>query len=349
MAREITPVRSSDAGGSRLNGTQSSSTGVESEEVFRGLQSWLAARGASTSTFSRVMRLQDTYRDLLGLYKVDRLTGLIEALTYGAADERAGKPNVSKVPIEGNLRNGLASLKNAAVLLKIYLNEYYSIPNDTIDHSVAPRARVSPSVRRTRVHYRAAEVLAQATDAMQLNLSELVARCSFWAHQEVVGALFRVDPHATWFPGRRRKKGGERKGQLVGGLLLDDNTYANYAIRLATFGHRDAAGFHACHVWPKTCYDDKYHTSIPNLVLLPAPLAGLSDYDDGVAATLQYRAFELFGWHPLENSPPDRPSSYPIEENWRPTHAPTEEVLRALRDRRPDRPLRAQVSSGMLD
>lgn len=68
---------------------------------------------------------------------------------------------------------------------------------------------------------------------------------------------------------------GERRGQFVDGVRLDDNTYANQAIKIAAIGSREIEGFHTSHVWPGSCYDPRYHTCIANLVLIPAPLAGL--------------------------------------------------------------------------
>lgn len=82
--------------------------------------------------------------------------------------------------------------------------------------------------------------------------------------------------------------------------------------------NRDCQGFHVCHVWPGTCYDPRYHTSLANLVLLPAALAGLSDHDAGIAQLLQFRAFDLFNWHPAEWAAPTRPANYPGPQGWAP-------------------------------
>jgi hypothetical protein len=91
----------------------------------------------------------------------------------------------------------------------------------------------------------------------------------------------------------------------------------------------NVVGFECCHVWPKTCDDARYHTVIANLVLIPAALASLTDYDGGVQAALQYRAFELYNWHPDENPAPVRPVRYP--DNWRkPQFDPKQGVVRPL-------------------
>lgn len=80
---------------------------------------------------------------------------------------------------------------------------------------------------------------------------------------------------------------------------------------LATGIQRDKIkNYHACHIWADSCYDEKYHTCIANLVLIPAPLAGLSDYHPEIAKILKYRAYELFNWY-FGESPPIKPIKYP--------------------------------------
>ena len=54
----------------------------------------------------------------------------------------------------------------------------------------------------------------------------------------------------------------------------------------------------ACHIWDKSCYDYRYHTSVFNLVLLPKSVGGLSDYCDAVKEILQYEAAMRFGVYP---------------------------------------------------
>lgn len=97
-----------------------------------------------------------------------------------------------------------------------------------------------------------------------------------------------------------------------GKIRLDDNTFANEAIKRAILEGLDNPdsygkdksifkGFEACHIWDKTCYDVRYHTSVANLVLLPRPLAGLTDHCDAVKKLLQYEAWRRFGFKPDED------------------------------------------------
>ena len=120
------------------------------------------------------------------------------------------------------------------------------------------------------------------------------------------------------FPTTRRfnAKQGEKRGELKDGIKLDDNSYANVALKRALGMHRlNVTGFECCHIWPRTCYDPRYHTAIANLVLLPRALASMTDHDAGIQKVLKYRAFELYGWYPDGHSPPVKPANYP--QNWR--------------------------------
>jgi hypothetical protein len=163
------------------------------------------------------------------------------------------------------------------------------------------------------------DVLLKATTELGIDLPRLIAKSAIWANRAVFDALRKGHAHAAWFPDCRRGKNGEPKRGMANGVRFDDNTMANLAIKLAVFGSRDrCTRMHVCHVWPETCYDVRYHTSIVNLVLLPAPLAGLSDHHKTVSECLRYRSYELFGWYPEEAGPPMKPIGYPDVCDWGP-------------------------------
>lgn len=166
--------------------------------------------------------------------------------------------------------------------------------------------------------YDAEEMLRAATAKHNIHLSVLIADTALWANPAVHKWLLSKHLTGAMFPDRRRYKAGkENRGETVNGIRFDDNSYANVAIKRAIGLHRSQlVGFEACHIWPKTCYDERYHTVIANLVLLPRALASLTDHDAEIQAALQFRSFELYGWHPAECSPPQRPAFYPAD--WRP-------------------------------
>lgn len=61
----------------------------------------------------RAGRVEDCYGDLDDHYGRDLLRSVITELKYSTEDERRNKPNPSKIPFEGNIRNNLASYRNA--------------------------------------------------------------------------------------------------------------------------------------------------------------------------------------------------------------------------------------------
>ncbi|WP_372050734.1 hypothetical protein PJ900_20430 [Tistrella mobilis] len=156
------------------------------------------------------------------------------------------------------------------------------------------------------------DLLAWGTARLGVKLSALVASCTLWAHPRVFQERRKLDLNGAWFPNTRRARKDEERGNVVNGIILDDNSKANAAIKKAVFGSGVIPErYSACHIWPKSCYDPRYHTCIANLVLLPAALASLTDHDPEVIACLKYRSFELYGWHPAEMPPPERPAGYP--------------------------------------
>jgi hypothetical protein len=177
-------------------------------------------------------------------------------------------------------------------------------------------------------------LLQEAMEKHDIHLSVLVAEVALWADPKVHRILLAENSTGCFFPHTRRlrRAKGETRGAVVDGIRLDDNTYANHAIKQAIGTGRDAKGFEACHIWPNSCYDERYHTVIANLVLIPRALASLSDHSREVRQSLQYRGFDLYGWYPVEEKQPERPDFYP--NNWRRPEPFTERIARAIRNRK---------------
>jgi hypothetical protein len=142
-------------------------------------------------------------------------------------------------------------------------------------------------------------------------LSGIIAEASIWAPVQCVSDLQKIG--GCWYPNVRRKKRSdsvEKKENID--VKLDNNTYANHAIKNACgFCKGELKGYSVCHIWPMTTYDTRYHTCISNLVLLPSELASLSDGSWEISACLRYRSFELYNWHPKEMEDPKKPNHYP--------------------------------------
>lgn len=160
------------------------------------------------------------------------------------------------------------------------------------------------------------EILVDALKNLQINLLDLIAETSIWASPDACKQLKNNTGSSTRYPNVRRGRHNETKGEIIDGIRIDDNTYANSAIKNAIgLNRKNITEFHTCHIYPNTCYDERYHTKIENLVLIPNSIAQLSDNFDDVKRALQYRAYELYGWYPDEKTVPVKPANYP--NNWR--------------------------------
>lgn len=148
------------------------------------------------------------------------------------------------------------------------------------------------------------DVLSSALDdSVKRILLELVAKSSIWSPKEKI-----TDSPA--YPNVRRGR-KEDKGRIIAGIKIDDNTYANVALKKAISKDVKFEDFEVCHIWPGTTYDERYHTLLQNLVMIPRALAAFSDHLDEVIAMLKYRAWELYGWHPAGAEIPQKPPFYP--------------------------------------
>jgi hypothetical protein len=194
----------------------------------------------------------------------------------------------------------------------------------------------------TASRFDAAEILTAACIKYRVELAALIAETALWAHPETHRRQLQQTGSPAVYPEIRRVRPGQgEKRGVANGVGLDDNTYANGLIKRSIgLDRSEVVGFECCHVWPNSCYDTRYHTVIANLVLIPAALASLTDYDHEVQTALQYRAFELYQWHPDEKPVPVKPPRYP--ENWQePRPDPKHPV-----DRRPRSPTRSVVGNG---
>lgn len=76
---------------------------------------WLRSRypNAKTQTtqWAQAQRIEKLYGDLDQAYDTDKFEQIRASLTYSKADERAGKPNPSSIPIDGDLYKNLAGYR----------------------------------------------------------------------------------------------------------------------------------------------------------------------------------------------------------------------------------------------
>lgn len=77
--------------------------------------------GTITAQLHRAGRVEECYGSLDDHFAAGTLQSIIDDLKYSADDERRGKPNPSKIPFKGNVRNNLASYKSAVVRYRKFL------------------------------------------------------------------------------------------------------------------------------------------------------------------------------------------------------------------------------------
>lgn len=90
-------------------------------------RNWLEGQkydpGTIQSQLYRAGRVEQYYGDLDEEYAKDHLNSVIDALHYSSSDAKANKPNLSKIPFDGNIRNNLASYRNAVERYRKFRDE----------------------------------------------------------------------------------------------------------------------------------------------------------------------------------------------------------------------------------
>ena len=76
-----------------------------------------------SSRMSETNRVEKVCGDLDEHYARDRMANLIEALQYSRDDQRRNRPNLSEIPINGDIYNNLATYRSAAELYKRFRDE----------------------------------------------------------------------------------------------------------------------------------------------------------------------------------------------------------------------------------
>ncbi len=102
-------------------------------------RAWLKAQGYSegscNSRPANVRTVERAYGETLDeIHARGGLRDLVGQLVYSSEDERRRRPNPSKIEIQGNVRNGLATLKQAVLLYGKFLGAAWTDP----DASTAP-------------------------------------------------------------------------------------------------------------------------------------------------------------------------------------------------------------------
>jgi hypothetical protein len=83
-----------------------------------GYRRWLELQKYDAGTINaqmyRAARVEEHHGNLDEHYASDHMVSLIDTLRYSTDDKRHNRPNPSKIPFEGDIRNNLASYRSAA-------------------------------------------------------------------------------------------------------------------------------------------------------------------------------------------------------------------------------------------
>jgi len=200
--------------------------------------------------------------------------------------------------------------------------------------------------------FNAQKELSTAIKELGIDLGKLVAKTAIFVNPETVEALkkdnltrYKIN-EPIWRPNCKRKTTGLKGFDNETNLYLDDNTMANQSIKTALgFKANEFYNYEVCHIWPKSCYDIRYHTCITNIVLIPRAIASLTDFNLEIEKLLQYRAFDLYNWvpkkygeknseHDTQVSPkePIQPASYDVKD-WKHPFPCNETIINSINRR----------------
>lgn len=336
-------------------------------------EAWLRAQGYDEGTITaqlhRTGRVEKHHGDLDQHFAHDRLESVLALLRYSTEDQRNVRANPTKLPINGNLRNNLASYRNAVALYRRFLN------GETIDKRVlpplaggaegeAPRggppAASTPNLRAKPLHPdpvppEHARTLAEFNLDGQAALAALIAASRYRTVAQAVASL-------TLFshPRTVAQTGGKALMACIRGqpntwachddgreLFVDDNKTPADFFRWCNGLPSRARDTQINHVWQASRDPDAY-TALPNLCMTPAFLAKLTDTDEEVTALLKHRSFDLYGWTPAGFDEPPRPAGYAALE-WAAPLPPVPDLAARLRHRFTRRPKdRAVVAASRI-
>lgn len=269
------------------------------------LEQWEYGEGTVRSRYTNCERIEaELGINLDDEFQVDEMCRLLELFKYSNNDFEQGVPPRHGMHIDGNVYNGTATLRSA-------LNLYYSFKM---------HPEINPRTRMAECHANCGasntldghSVCERAAQILNIDFAKLIAATALWAPVSEHNAR-------NGGPDKRCRRAqttrGEKVGDVVDGIRLDDNTAPNSQMKRVMKKHYGITpvNYTTCHIWDKTCYDERYHTCFANLVLIPSDIYVLSDFNNHVQKVLQYRAFEIFGWYPEEQEEPKKPDNYPTE------------------------------------
>lgn len=278
--------------------------------------------GTVNAQVYRAERVEEFHGCLDQHYERDRCTSLIAQLTYSAEDQRCGRPNPSRIPFKGNVRNNLASYRNAVVRYVRFREVKGSLeaqrvvsPTQRVPKSVGPKSTASKMIFRPREGAKTlvdfgldgrGALAAIIASSQYGTIAQAVASLTLFTHPDTV----RQSEGRALFPSiRNQKRVGQIDEYQGRQVLLDDNKSPTDAFLWANCIAKRGPDTQFNHIYTAS-FDVEAYTALPNICMTPAFIAKLTDTSEQVRQLLKYRSYELYGWIPKGQEPPARPPDY---------------------------------------
>jgi len=270
-------------------------------------------RTTRQSRTSAVGRLERAFGDLDGHWKKDRGATVLRELRYSRADGAHGRSPPAGVRIDGDVYNGIATLRRSAVLYFEFCAAWRK--GESAPIGVAPRASSSePRAKRATSKPKSEwPVWPEPSPDDILPLAKTLARFARFLDPRVVEAVVAdnathraswadalrergVDPSAyLWelgpcaFPGVRRHTGSretaefhghrEAGGRPAGALATDDNHYPkvlwSFVFRGKTFQNYGPVGYSLAHLADHKDYGNRTSSEVESGDAGPRSIPGL--------------------------------------------------------------------------
>ncbi len=270
---------------------------------------------------------------------------MLDLLRYSTEDQRRSRPNPTRVPINGDLRNNLASYRAAVNLYRKFLSgesidkrttaPATGLSRPSLDDSRSqadsgrclPPPPVSPEHARTLVEFGLdgqAALSALIASSRYRTLAQAMASLALFSHPDTVAQTGgkAVFPCIRGAPGAFSRIADGRE------VMLDDNKSPTDAFLWCNGLNRRGRDTQFNHIWAASNDADAY-TALPNLCMTPAFLAKLTDTNAETKALLAYRSWDLYGWTPAGFEAPGRPDGYAALE-WAAPLPPVRELRQRL-------------------
>ena len=178
------------------------------ERRWSRFEAWLdTVRGLDERTIasriSNCKRVEKFEGNLDSLFDTDELADLLERLTYSTEDVRIRRPPKHKVPIDGDVRTGTATLKTAATLYRAFRNA------SELDVPVRPMTRsVREQVARPRARSGSWPDWQQPSEETLRSLAQVLAPHVRFLQPEIIAALVEdTQRHAKEWSAQLRERG----------------------------------------------------------------------------------------------------------------------------------------------